>query len=84
VSAAPVNGYATLDAMEKALRADFAAPRRVHIDASAAGDDALAVAALVAQGLALRMDEAPILVHDPAVAELVVRAAKFLPAPAPR
>ncbi len=75
VSAAPVLGYETLDAMETALRADFAAPRRVHIDASAAGDDALAVAALVAQGLALRMDEAPILVHDPAVAELVVRTA---------
>ena len=74
VAAAPVHGYAALDDIEHALRADFAAPRRVHIDATAAGQDELAVAALVAQGLALRMHQAPILVQDPSVAELVVRA----------
>ncbi len=74
VSAAPVEGYTSLDAIEAALSADFAAPRRVHIDASAAEEDALAVSALVAQGLALRMGEAPILVQDPAVAELIVYA----------
>ena len=72
VSAAPAPGYAALDEIELALRADFAAPRRVYIDAEAAGDDALAVASLVAQGLALRMGEAPILVRDPSVAELSV------------
>jgi hypothetical protein len=33
----PVHGYAALDQIEQALRADFAAPRRVHIDAAAAG-----------------------------------------------
>ncbi len=74
VSAAPVHGYAALDDIEHALRADFAAPRRVHINAAAAGRDELAVSALVAQGLALRMHQAPILVQDPAVAELIVRA----------
>lgn len=74
ISAAPVDGYTSLDAIEAALNADFAAPRRVHIDASAAEEDALAVAALVAQGLALRMGEPPILVQDPAVAELIVYA----------
>jgi hypothetical protein len=74
VSAAPVDGYDGLGAIEGALRADFAAPRRVHIDAAAAGDDEIAVAALVAQGLALRMNEAPILVQDPSVAELIIRA----------
>jgi len=83
VSAAPVHGYASLGDIEAALRADFAAPRRVHIDASDAGDDALAVASLVAQGLALRMEQAPILVHDPAVAELVVRAEILVGAGAP-
>lgn len=72
VDAAPAEGYSALDEIEAALAADFAAPRRVHIDASEAGDDALAVSALVAQGLALRMGEAPILVHDPDVAELSI------------
>jgi len=74
VSAAPAVGYSTLTEVEAALRADFAAPRRVHVDTRAAQDDDLAVAALVAQGLALRMGEAPILVNDPSVAELVVTA----------
>jgi len=72
ISAAPAEGYSALSEVEAALRADFAAPRRVHIDAAAAEDDALAVAALISQGLALRMGEAPILVSDPAVAELTV------------
>ena len=72
VSAAPADGYAALDEIEAALSADFAAPRRVYVDAAAAGRDELAVAALIAQGLALRMGEAPILVRDPSVAELSV------------
>ena len=72
VSAAPADGYAALNEIEAALAADFAAPRRVHIDAAAAGRDELAVAALIAQGLALRMGEAPILVHDRDVAELSI------------
>ena len=74
VSAAPVDGYNALGDIEAALQSDFAAPRRVHIQADAAGEDALAVSALIAQGLALRMGEAPILVQDPSVAELVVYA----------
>lgn len=74
VSAAPAGGYAALDEIETALGSDFAAPRRVHIEASAAGADELAVSALIAQGLALRMGEAPILVRDPSVAELTVSA----------
>lgn len=74
ISAAPPLGYSALSEVEAALRADFAAPRRVHVDAQAAGDDELAVAALIAQGLALRMGEAPILVSDSDVAELVVTA----------
>ncbi|MEQ8405128.1 MAG: hypothetical protein RKE49_08515 [Oceanicaulis sp.] len=74
VAAAPAGGYAALDEIESALGADFAAPRRVHIEASAAGEDDLAVSALIAQGLALRMGEAPILVRDPSVAELTISA----------
>jgi len=75
VSAAPADGFATLGEIETALRADYAAPRRIHIDvADGAGADELTVAALVAQGLALRMGEAPILVEDPAVAEITITA----------
>ncbi len=83
VSAAPVDGYSALGDIEAALNADFAAPRRVHIDASAAEEDALAVSALIAQGLALRMGEAPILVQDPSVAELIVYAETSSAAGAP-
>jgi hypothetical protein len=72
VSAVPASGYAALDEIEAALSADFAAPRRVYIDAAAAGRDELAVSALIAQGLALRMGEAPILVRDRSVAELSI------------
>ena len=74
VAAAAPHGYAALAQIEQSLRADFAAPRRVHIDAAAAGRDELAVASLVAPGLALRMQQAPILVQDPGIAELIVRA----------
>ncbi len=74
VSSAPVDSYSSLDQIETALRADFAAPRRVYIEAEAAEEDAIAVSALIAQGLALRMGEAPILVQDPSVAELVIYA----------
>lgn len=74
VSSTPPDGFATLADLEAGLRAHFAAPRRVHINADAAGRDALAVSALIAQGLALRMGEAPILVTDPRVAELTVTA----------
>ncbi|MCC5996418.1 MAG: hypothetical protein JJU18_08635 [Oceanicaulis sp.] len=74
VSAVPASGYASLADVEAALRSHFAAPRRIHIDADAAGRDALAVSALIAQGMALRMGEAPILVNTPDVAELTVTA----------
>lgn len=74
VSAAPAAGYESLSQIEAALGADFAAPRRIHVDASQAGVQEAAVSALTAQGLALRMGQAPILVRERAVAELVVRA----------
>lgn len=74
VTALPAAGHADLEALETALGAQFAAPRRVHIDAMGAGRDRLAVEALVAQGLALRMGEAPVLVNQAEAAELIVRA----------
>lgn len=74
ISAAPAAGYDSLSDVEAALGADFAAPRRIHVDASEAGVQEAAVSALTAQGLALRMGEAPILVRERSVAELVVRA----------
>lgn len=84
VSSTPPQGFSTLADLEAGLRSHYAAPRRVHINADAAGRDGLAVSALIAQGLALRMGEAPILVTDPRVAELVVttevRASGGLPA----
>ena len=83
VSASPANGYSTLSEIEAALAADFAAPRRVYIDSSEADEDSLAVAALVAQGLALRMGEAPVIVRDPSVAELTVTAARRVGAATP-
>lgn len=74
VTALPAAGHETLGSLEAALAAHFAAPRRVHIDAAGAGRDRLAVEALAAQGLALRMGEVPVLVSRPEAAELVVRA----------
>lgn len=74
LSAAPAAGYDSLSDIEAALGADFGAPRRIHVDAREAGVQETAVAALTAQGLALRMGEAPILVDEPGVAELTVRA----------
>lgn len=74
LSVAPATGYDSLTAVEAALGSDFGAPRRIHVDAGEAGVQRTAVAALTAQGLALRMGEAPILVRDPSVAELSVHA----------
>lgn len=74
VSVAPAAGYSSLSDVEAALGADFAAPRRIFIDAGQAGTQAVPVSALTAQGLALRMGEAPILVSERSVAELTVRA----------
>ncbi len=74
VTALPSAGHDSLQSLETALGAHYAAPRRVHVDASGAGRDRLAVEALTAQGLALRMGEAPVLVARPEAAELVIRA----------
>lgn len=74
VTALPAPGHDTLETLETALGAHFAAPRRVYIDAGAAGRDQITVEALIAQGLALRMGQAPVLVERAASAELVVRA----------
>lgn len=74
VSAAPAAGYDSLSDIEAALASDYATPRRIHVDAREAGVQETAVAALTAQGLALRLGEAPILVNEPSVAELTVRA----------
>ncbi|PWE17013.1 hypothetical protein DDZ18_09925 [Marinicauda salina] len=81
VAAAPADGYESLDAAERALGADFAAPRRIHLATDAAGPEQPTVAALAAQALALRMGEAPILVSEPEIAELVV-SAEIAPVPA--
>lgn len=75
VTALPAAGHETLQSLETALAAQFAAPRRVFIDAAGSGRERLAVEALVAQGIALRMGQAPVLVERPQAAELVVRAA---------
>ncbi|MFC4724398.1 hypothetical protein AB6B38_07055 [Glycocaulis abyssi] len=75
VTALPSAGHETLEALETALAAHFAAPRRIFVDASGSGRERLAVEALVAQGLALRMGQAPVLVERAEAAELVVRAA---------
>lgn len=75
VSALPSAGHDTLETLEIALAAHFAAPRRVFIDAEGAGRERLAAEALIAQGLALRMGQAPVLVERAGAAELVVRAA---------
>lgn len=74
VTALPAAGHETLETLETALGAHFAAPRRVFIDSASAGRDRLTVEALVAQGLALRMGQAPVLVERASAAELVVRA----------
>ena len=75
VTALPTAGHETLADMETALAAHFAAPRRVLLDAAGSGRERLTVEALVAQGLALRMGQAPVLVERAEAAELIVRAA---------
>ncbi|WP_127567706.1 hypothetical protein [Glycocaulis alkaliphilus] len=75
VTALPSAGHETLETLERAMAAHFAAPRRVFIQANGSGREQLAVEALIAQGLALRMGQAPVLVERPEAAEIVVRAA---------
>lgn len=75
VTALPSAGHETLQSLETALAAHFAAPRRVFIDAEGSGRERLTIEALAAQGLALRMGQAPVLVERAEAAELVVRAA---------
>ncbi|TRO96538.1 hypothetical protein FKB34_03630 [Glycocaulis profundi] len=70
VSAAPAARPGDLAAFEAELAAEYAAPRRVFIEA--AGDPGLE--AMIAQGLALRMGAMPIIVADPGLAEITVAA----------
>ncbi|MEO1037906.1 MAG: hypothetical protein AAFX09_00035 [Pseudomonadota bacterium] len=64
----------TLDQWEAGLRADFAAPQRIHIDGSAATTQRDAVEALIAQGLALRCARTPRIIASPQTAERLIRA----------
>lgn len=73
VSITPSEGFDSLSDVEQSLASDFGTPRRIYLDARHAGDDRTAVAALSAQGIALRMGEAPIIVVDPDIAELSVK-----------
>lgn len=59
----------SLAAFEDYLTADFAGPRRVHLDTDMDGQ----TAALIAQGLALRLGEPAVLVGDPDLAEISIR-----------
>ncbi len=65
---------ATLSALERRLGADFASLERIFIEAGAAGDQAVTVEALAAQGAALRLSRAPVLVGAPETAELIITA----------
>ena len=64
----------TLAALERRLAADFAAPERIFIDAAAAEAERVAVEALTAQGAALRLGRAPVLVGTPGASELIIKA----------
>ena len=71
---APQSPPGTLAALERRLGADFAGPEHVFIDAGAAGAEAVSVAALAAQGAALRLGRAPVLVGTAETADLRISA----------
>jgi hypothetical protein len=72
----PVAPVETLDELEQALAADFAAPRRIALDTDA-GRERITLESLLAQGLALRAGEVPLFTGDTDNADLVVRIAEL-------
>jgi hypothetical protein len=71
----PVRPIGSLDELEQALAADFAAPRRIALDTEP-GRQRITLEALLAQGIALRAGEVPLFTGDIASADLVVRLAE--------
>lgn len=71
----PVAPLETLDELERALGADFAAPRRIAL-LTDPGRERITLESLLAQGLALRAGEVPIFTGEEAGADLVVRIAE--------
>lgn len=65
---------ATLDQLERALGADFAAPRRIALSTENTSDRAM-LESLVAQGVALRAGRVPLFTSDTERADLVIRIA---------
>lgn len=74
IEAAPPAGFASLSDVEAALGADYAAPRRAHVDGGG-GEADVSLEALTAQGLAIRMGETPVFTSSSNTAEIIVRAA---------
>lgn len=72
----PVAPLDTLDALERALGADFAAPRRIALMTDS-GRERITLESLLAQGLALRAGAVPIFTGDADTADLVVRVAEL-------
>ena len=72
----PVAPLDTLDALERALGADYAAPRRIALMTDP-GRERITLESLLAQGLALRAGAVPIFTGDPQNADLVVRVAEL-------
>lgn len=65
----------SLEALESALAADFAAPRRIALDTDASRERAT-LESLVAQGVALRAGAVPLFTADTEHADLVIRIAE--------
>jgi len=72
----PVAPLETLDALERALGADFAAPRRIALMTDS-GRERITLESLLAQALALRAGAVPIFTGDAENADLVVRVAEL-------
>lgn len=71
----PQRPIETLDELERALAADFAAPRRIALDTEP-GRERITLEALVAQGIALRAGAVPLFTGETENADLVVRIAE--------
>ncbi|WP_019961392.1 hypothetical protein [Woodsholea maritima] len=84
VSTTPILDFASLSDFEAAMKSDFAGPRRIALDTNVSGRERLIIDAMLAQGLALRMGEAPVFVEEPQLAEIVIRSALSSEATGPR
>ena len=72
----PIEPVDTLDALEHALAADFAAPRRIAL-LTDESRERVTLESLVAQAIALRAGTVPLFTSDPQTADLIVRIAEF-------